>query len=179
MTSDTALFMGEWITLGVLLASETLLGFHIWILDLLALLDTFVPVYWFKASTANKQLAHWKAAFVGDADAQLAADGVRLCFSRALQRQGYVLSCRAPGQCLCTISLCLIVTRNHYFCYRQWQFGNACALVAVIKRWHYPALWGGSCLPSLEYEVVKAVIQESNWAFNVNPALFCTYWSMC
>lgn len=71
--------MGEWVTLGVLLASETLLGFHIWILDLLALLDTFVPVYWFKVSTANKQLAHWKAAFVGDADAQLAADGVRVC----------------------------------------------------------------------------------------------------
>lgn len=59
-------------------------------------------------------------------------------------------------------SLCLSVTRNHYFAAGNGNFGSASALVAVIKHWHYPASRGRSCLPSLDYEVVKAVIQESN-----------------
>lgn len=58
--------------------------------------------------------------------------------------------------------LCLSVTRNHYFAAGNGNFGSASALVAVIKHWHYPASRGRSCLPSLDYEVVKAVIQESN-----------------
>lgn len=148
--------MGEWVTLGVLLASEMFPGFHVWILDLLALLESFVAVYWFKVSTANKPSARWKAAFGGDAAAQQQSLGLLqpgLCSPR-LQDSVWGPSRSASSP------------QNHHF----WQCGSACALRAVAMHWHYPAWWGGSCSPSLEYEVVKAVIQESNWAFNVNPS---------